>query len=178
MLKRTSSLLPILVLCVAGFAGCKQHPAGPPPEQTSIHAGEIGSSLPSFSVKDLQGKTLTSADLRGKVLLVDFWGTWCEPCRTEMPGYQALQNKYGSAGLVVVGFKVDVMADTEDPLQFAQKLEVRYPLVVGTEEIRSKFGGLEGLPTTMIYDRNGILRSKVIGFEYTTVIESTLKTLL
>jgi thiol-disulfide isomerase/thioredoxin len=127
---------------------------------------------------DLQGQKLTAAELRGKVVLIDFWGTWCAPCKTEMPGYQMLMDRYGPRGFTVVGLKVDVMQDTEDPVQFAKRIAVRYPLAVAADDVRQKFGGLEGLPTTMLYDRAGILRKKVIGFEYTSVFEAELRPLL
>ena len=168
-----------LSLSAVGLVGCNQHSASPiQPKEPVIAAGEIGSRLPDFSVKDLQGDPLSSADLRGKVLLVDFWATWCQPCKKEMPGYQKLLDRYGSRGFVVIGFKFDTMRDMEDPLQFASKIGVRYPLAVGTEDVKQRFGGIEGLPTTMLYDRQGILRTKVIGFEYTDNIEQTLKPLL
>jgi thiol-disulfide isomerase/thioredoxin len=143
-----------------------------------IAAGEIGSRLPAFSVKDLQGREISSADLRGKVVLIDFWATWCQPCKKEMPGYQKLLDRYGSRGLAVVGFKFDTMRDMEDPVQFAQRIGVRYPLAVAADDLKQKFGGIEGLPTTLLYDRQGILRNKVIGFEYTDIIETKLKPLL
>jgi len=168
-----------LSLAVVGFAGCDPHAASPAqPKQPVIAAGVIGSRLPDFSVKDLQGHSLSSADLRGKVVLLDFWATWCQPCKKEMPGYQKLADRYRARGLVVIGFKFDTMRDAEDPLQFAHKIGVRYPLAVATEDVKQKFGGIEGLPTTMIYDRQGILRTKVIGFDYTDTFESALKPLL
>ena len=111
-------------------------------------------------------------------MLADFWATWCQPCKKEMPGYQKLADRYGSRGFVVIGFKSDVMMDTEDPVQFARKIGVHYPLAVATHEVNQKFGDIEGLPTTMLYDRRGILRMKVIGFEYTDNVESALKPLL
>ncbi|MGA7634164.1 MAG: hypothetical protein WCB11_25640 [Terriglobales bacterium] len=88
-------------------------------------------------------------------------------------GQEAMRGK-----VVVIGFKFDTMRDMEDPLQFASKIGVRYPLAVGTEDVKQRFGGIEGLPTTMIYDRQGILRTKVVGFEYTGKIEQALKPLL
>jgi len=168
-----------LSLVVGGLVGCSQHPPNPTqPKEPVIAAGEIGSRLPDFSVKDLQGHSLSSADLRGKVVLVDFWATWCQPCKKEMPGYQKLLDRYGPRGLVVIGFKFDTMMDTEDSVQFARKIGVQYPLAVATEDVRQKFGGIEGLPTAMIYDRQGILRTKVVGFEYMDKFESALKPLL
>src|SRR5580692_3608581 len=158
----------VLSLVVVGLAGCNQHSAGPPvPKTASIAPGEIGSQLPAFSVMDFQGRDISSAAFRDKVVLIDFWATWCQPCKKEMPGYQKLLDRYGSRGFAVVGFKFDTMADTEDPAQFAKKIGVSYPLVVAPDELKERFGGIEGLPTTMLYDRKGILCKKVIGFEYT-----------
>ena len=169
----------VLSLAVAGLAGCNQHSASPPRlKENVIAAGEIGSRLPDFSVKDLQGREISSADLRGKVVLIDFWATWCQPCKKEMPGYQRLEDRYGSRGFAVVGFKFDTMMDMEDPVLFAKKIGVRYPLAVAADDLKQKFGDIEGLPTTMLYDRQGVLRKKIIGFEYTNVIESELKPLL
>ena len=168
-----------LALVAAGFAGCRQAPANPtqPEKHPDVKPGEIGSHLPHFSVTDLRGHPISSEDLRGKVVLVDFWATWCQPCKKEMPGYQTLLRRYGPRGFAVIGFKFDTMMDTEDPLQFAKKIGVRYPLAVASDEVKEKFGGIIGLPTTMIYDRNGVLRQKIIGFEYTNVIEDDLKPL-
>jgi thiol-disulfide isomerase/thioredoxin len=168
-----------LSLAAVGLVGCNQHPTSlPQPKQDVIAAGEIGSRLPEFSIKDLRGREISSSDLRGKVVLIDFWATWCQPCKKEMPGYQKLLDRYGSRGLEVVGFKFDTMRDMEDPVQFAKRIGVRYPLPVAADELKHKFGGIEGLPTTLLYDRQGILRQKVIGFEYTDTIESELKPLL
>jgi thiol-disulfide isomerase/thioredoxin len=165
-------------LCLIGFVGCNQHSASPSQAPKLVAAGEIGSRLPDFSVKDLQGHPLSSADLRGKVVLVDFWATWCQPCKKEMAGYQKLADRYGSIGFAVIGFKFETMPDMEDPLQFAKRIGAHYPLAVATDDLKQKFGGIEGLPTTMLYDRQGLLRLKVIGFEYTDNIESALKPLL
>src|SRR5271168_1910351 len=125
-----------LSFAALGLAGCTQHPASPSqPQQVSIAAGEIGSRLPDFSVKDLQGREISSANLRGKVVLIDFWATWCQPCKKEMPGYQKLLDRYGTRGFEIIGFKFDTMMDTEDPVLFAKKIGVRYPLAVAADEL-------------------------------------------
>src|ERR1700741_2814059 len=162
--------LVFLSLVGNGLAGCNQHPASaPPPKEVALVPGEIDSRLPDFTVTDLQGREVSSADLRGKVVLIDFWATWCQPCKQEMPGYQKLLDHYGSRGFAVVGFKFDTMMDMEDPVTFAKKIGVRYPLAVAADDLKQKFGGIEGLPTTVLYYRQGILRKKIIGFEYTYV---------
>src|SRR5438067_8776589 len=141
-------LLGFLILLMVGLAGCGRNSASPPQsKQAAIAAGEIGSHLPDFSVKDLRGRALSSADLRGKVVLIDFWATWCQPCKKEMPGYQKLLDRYGSQGFQAIGFKFDTMADMQNPLQFAKKIGVSYPLAVATPDLKNKFGGIEGLPT-------------------------------
>lgn len=95
-----------------------------------------------------------------------------------MPGYQRLADNYGARGFVVIGFKFDTMPDMGDPLQFAKGIAVHYPLAVATDDMKQRFGGIEALPTTMLYDRQGLLRTKVIGFEYTDKVEEALKPLL
>src|SRR5215472_15429103 len=168
-----------LILAAGGLVGCNAHEASPAQQtKATVPAGEIGARLPEFSLTDLQGRPLSSSELRGKVVLVDFWATWCQPCKKEMPGYQKLEDRYGSRGLAVIGFKFETMPDMQDPLQFAEGIGVRYPLAVATEDLKRKFGGIEGLPTTMLYDRNGILRWKIVGFVYTDTVESALKPLL
>lgn len=167
-----------VIFLAATLAGCGSHFGRSSGKQTAP-AGEIGSRLPDFTAKDLRGSgEISSATMRGKVVIVDFWGTWCAPCKTEMPGYQKLLDEYGPQGFAVVGFKATMMADTEDPVKFAKEAGVRYPLAVATPGIMDKFGGLKGLPTTFIYGRDGILRQKIIGFEYTDAVEADIKSLL
>lgn len=172
-------VLLLFLLAVVGFVGCNAHSVSPaqPPHQF-IAAGEIGSRLPDFSVRGLEGHPVSSSEFRGKVVLVDFWATWCQPCKKEMPGYQKLVDRYGSRGFVAIGFKFETMPDAQDPLLFAKSIGLRYPLALATDDLKQKFGGIEGLPTTMLYDRNGVLRWKIIGFEYTDNVESALKPLL
>jgi hypothetical protein len=86
-------------------------------------------------------------------------------------------DRYGS-GFVTIGFKFETMPDMQDPLQFAKEIGGHYPLAVASDELKQKFGGIEGLPRTMLFDRNGILRWKIIGFECTDRVESALKPLL
>jgi peroxiredoxin len=168
----------LVFVIVGGLGGCSRTPASPTQAQPEIRTGEIGSRLPDFAIKDLQGNEISSANLRGKVVLIDLWATWCQPCKKEMPGYQTLLDHYESRGFAVVGLKSNVMMDAEDPMKFAKKIGVHYPLASASADLVQKFGGMEGLPTTFVYDRQGILRDKVIGFEYTDHFEQDLKPLL
>lgn len=166
------TLFVLVFLCALLLSGCERKPEVKPPP------GSIGSSLPHFETQDLYGERLSWKDLQNKVALIDFWAPWCAPCRKEMPGYQQLLDRYGPQGFVVIGLKVDVMADPEDPVSFAKGLGVHYPIAIAPATLRDKFGPFEGLPTTLIYDRRGILRNKIIGFEYTSKIEAIVKSLL
>src|SRR5579884_2226188 len=166
-------------VALVGLAGCSRTPASPTkPKQAAVAASEIGSHMPHFTATDLRGHPISSADLRGKVVLIDFCATWCQPCKKEMPGYQKLLDHYGSQALAVIDLKLDIKRDAINPLQFAKQIGVHYPLAVASDDIKQKFGGIDGLPTTMLYDRQGVLRDKVIGFEYTEHFESEIRTLL
>jgi thiol-disulfide isomerase/thioredoxin len=168
----------LLLALVAGLTGCSRNSAGPTQSHVVAAAGELGSLLPDFEVRDFRGNEISAEGLRGKVVLIDIWATWCGPCRKEMPGYQKLLDRYGARGFVVIGLKSNVMMDTEDPVKFAKEIGVHYPLVSASAETIAKFGKLEGLPTTLLYDRKRILRDKVIGFEYTENFENAIKPLL
>jgi hypothetical protein len=87
-------------------------------------------------------------------------------------------DRYGSCGFAVLGLKATMMMDTEDPMQFAREAGVHYPLAIASSQATQALGGILGLPTTFLYDRQGVLRYRVIGFEYTNVIEAQLKPLL
>src|SRR5580765_3491470 len=115
----------LAIALIAGLAGCDRHPASSAPQKPVIPVGELGSHLPVFDVRDLQGNNVSSQNLQGKVVLIDIWATWCQPCRKEMPGYQTLLDKYGARGFAVVGQKPNVMRDTEDPVKFAKQIGVR-----------------------------------------------------
>ena len=173
-----AGILVLPLVLMIGFAACNREAASPNLQKQAIPAGEVGSRLPEFRLKDMQGNEISSEGLRGKVVLIDIWATWCGPCRKEMPGYQKLLDNYGPRGLAVIGLKSNMMMDTEEPMKFAKEIGVHYPLVNASAETIDAFGKLEGLPTTMIYDRNGILRQKVIGFDYPDNFERSVKALL
>jgi len=154
-----------------------QLPRGSPAAPTAaVPPGEVGTRLPEFHFKDISGREISSEELRGKIVLIDFWATWCGPCKVEMPGYQILQERYGDRGLVVIGLALDT--DSAAVSRFAKKLGVNYTLALSTAEVQQAFGGILGIPTTILVDREGIIRQKIIGFEYTEAFESAIKELL
>jgi peroxiredoxin len=142
--------------------------------------GEIGSHAPQLRLTDIHGRALPPEIVHGKVLLLDYWAPWCMPCEKEMPGYQELQDKYRDRGVVVIGVVFDPgMAMGEETAEhFAERLHIRYPLVNDSPELQRQFGGIQGVPTTYLVDRAGVIRYKVIGFESTDAVEKALQPLL
>ncbi len=115
-----------------------------------------------WKLKDVDGRPVTSDQFKGKVVVLDFWATWCAPCKTEIPGYVALQKKYGADGLVVVGVSMDT-GGTADVRQFIKDFGINYTVVIGDDTIVSAFAPIDGYPTTFIIDRDGLIRNKKLG---------------
>jgi thiol-disulfide isomerase/thioredoxin len=122
---------------------------------------------PMWKLKDLDGNVVNSYQFKGKVMVLDFWATWCAPCKAEIPGYIALQKKYGAEGLVVVGVSKD--DDTPKRLatvrDFAASHGMNYTIVFTDDNIEDALGGIDAIPTTYIIDREGRIRSKKVGAE-------------
>jgi thiol-disulfide isomerase/thioredoxin len=140
-------------------------------------AGQAAVMPPEWSLKDMDGKTVHSTDFKGKVVILDFWATWCGPCQAEIPSFIALQKQYAKQGLVVVGLSVDQEgADVVKP--FAQKLGMNYPVVLTDEKTQEAFGGIEAVPTTFIVDREGHIVKEHTGFADKDEFENEIKPLL
>jgi thiol-disulfide isomerase/thioredoxin len=130
--------------------------------------------MPAFHLRDMAGHEVSSAQFQGKVVLLDFWATWCAPCKQEMPGYEKLYRRYRDRGLVVIGIAAD--SDATLVSKFAKQLKITYPLLISGMDVQRY--GVEGLPTTLLVDRRGFVKKKVVGFEYTEPFENALRGLL
>lgn len=145
-----------------------------------------GGLAPGIKVKDLNDKDVTLADYRGKVVLVNFWATWCDPCRVEIPWLIAMQDKYGPKGFTVLGIAMDeegkpVVAPFVAKERYdvnGQKLAMNYPIVVGNEKVAEQFGGLLGFPTSILVSKDGKQIKRVTGIineeEISKLIEGAL----
>ncbi|HUA98433.1 MAG TPA: TlpA disulfide reductase family protein [Terracidiphilus sp.] len=131
---------------------------------------------PEFTRRDLNGATVDLARLRGKVVLLDFWATWCAPCEVEMPAFSAWQRKYGAQGLQVVGISMD---DSPAPVRRAVgRLKPAYPVAMGDAQLGELYGGVMGLPLVFLIDRRGVVRARYQGETDLKRIETRMRELL
>lgn len=137
---------------------------------------EKGSLAPDFNLKVLggDGKTIKLSSLRGKGVLVNFWATYCEPCKVEMPWLVELQNKYGPEGLQIVGVAVDDV-DEKTISDFVHKMGVNYPVLIGTEKVADTYGGINGLPMSFYLDRDGKVVDRILGLVSKSEIEADIQ---
>ena len=117
----------------------------------------------NFTLKDMDGKDLRLADYKGKVILIDFWATWCGPCKYEIPGFVELQDQYGKQGLQVIGVSVDDTADKLPP--FVKEFKMNYPVLLGLgrDDVQEAYGPIWGIPVNVLISRDGRICSRHTG---------------
>jgi len=132
----------------------------------------------NFSFKDITGKKVALSDFKGKVILLDFWATWCTPCKQEIPGFIELQKKYGERGLQVIGLSVD---DTMTlAKQYATSMKMNYPVLLaeGKEDILKAYDPIPSIPVSVIIDRGGRIVARHLGIAEKDVFEKEIVPLL
>jgi thiol-disulfide isomerase/thioredoxin len=144
-----------------------------------IPAGVLGQTAkaPALTLQDLRGRTVRLSDYRGKVVLLNFWATWCPPCRAEMPDLIKWQRDYRKQGLQVIGVTYPPQKKIE-VRRFTRSLKVNYPIVIGSKETKELFFQGETLPLTVIVDREGNIREVIEGILLPEEFEQKIKPLL
>ena len=159
----------VTVMLVFGFQMARRTGRG-----VSAGPSMKGQTAPDFTLESLDGKTVHLSDFRGKGVLLNFWATWCQPCKIEMPWFAELQKQYGPQGLQIVGIAMDD-ASPKEIGEFAHDLGVNYPILVGKEAVGDAYGGVQFLPATFYIGRDGKVVDKVFGLKGRGEIEENIK---
>lgn len=174
-MKRKAIILALMVVVVAGLLFLAKFQGSLPVGSGHTAAAAItGNSAPDFVLTDLQGRSLKLSDLRGKAVVLNFWATWCPPCKEEIPWFVELQKRYGSQGLQIVGISMDD-GDQKDVERFAAENSINYPILFAKDKVAEQYGGIEFLPTTFYIDRNGVVMDRVYGQTGRYEIERNVK---
>jgi len=182
----------ILVLMLIA-AGCKKKEPEPTQQttQAEVEAEEkptkpavdkapletADNPAPSFTLQDLNGKTVSLSDFQGKVVVLDFWATWCPPCVMEIPHFIELYEQYKDQGFAIVGISLD-RGGISVVKSFAQKYRVNYPILMTDGQVDKAYGGIPSIPTTFVIDSAGNIRQKYVGYQEKAVFEADIKALL
>jgi cytochrome c biogenesis protein CcmG/thiol:disulfide interchange protein DsbE len=153
---------------------------GPSKSRQSASSGKVGAKVGDiafdFSLPDENGDQVALSDFRGKVVVLDFWATWCPPCRKEIPGFVQLQKKYPD-DVAVVGVSLD-QEGWKKVSPFMEQNDINYTIVLGDESVTRKYGGINGIPTTFVIDGEGVIRDVHVGYAEPAVFEKAVKAAL
>lgn len=154
----------------SAFSGAKTTPGG--------SAADDAKAAPDFSIPDLAGGMVKLSDYKGRVVILDFWDTWCPPCKKGIPDFIALYEENKDKGFVVIGLAFG-REGKDKVIQFVKDKGITYPIVIATEQVENDYGPIDGIPTTVVIDKKGKIVERYVGFteksEFERVIEPLLK---
>jgi peroxiredoxin len=144
---------------------------------STMHVGPAGTgdTAPDFTLTSTDGTRVSLAEYRGKVVLLNFWATWCGPCKAEIPSFIKMQEKYGARGLVIVGVALDEPADVRG---YVRSSGINYPILIGDAGIANEYGGIRSIPTSFLIDREGKIVDSRIGLQPEGLWPSEIEKLL
>ena len=181
--KRNAIILIVVILVVAGmiYVGARiSRKANVGLEAPAAPEVAVGAVAPEFELKTLDGKTAKLSDYKGKAVLLNFWATWCEPCKIEMPWLVDFYKQYAPQGFTVLGVAMDDDADSKEWVQkdirkFAEEKKVNYPVLLGNSKLGDTYGGVPFLPEIFYIDRQGKIVQHVVGLKGKGEIEENIK---
>ena len=136
---------------------------------------EVGDKAPDFALKDMDGKTVNLSDYKGKVVVLDFFASWCPPCREEIPDFIGLQKSYGAGSFSMVGV---AMVSLNEAKEFAKKMGINYPVLIDDGKVSTVYGPVRSIPTTFVIDKDSKIAKFYIGYRPKDVFENDIKALL
>ena len=165
----------LVFVLLFGLAGCSESSAVLP--ESSVKAAGDRNLAPDFELKDETGKTVRLSDYRGQVVLLNFWATWCGPCKLEIPWFVEFEQNHKDEGFAVLGVSMD--EDGWDSVKpYMERVKVNYRVLLGTDSVAMLYGGVDSLPTTFLIDRDGKIASVHIGLVSKGDYESDIQALL
>jgi peroxiredoxin len=160
-------------------------PSGSAPAGDSPYANPLaGKKAPDFTLRDTTGKKVTLSSYKGKAVIVDFWATWCAPCKIEIPWLEKLHDQYASQGLEILGVSEDdldyddqakLLKEKQEIADAASKLRVNYPILIDDSNVSKPYGGVDALPTTYFVDRDGKVVAATVGLADRDEIEADIR---
>ena len=147
------------------------------PAETEAPSAAKPAPAPAWTLKNLEGKPVSLSDFKGKVVILDFWATWCPPCRAEIPSFIELQKEYGDQGLAVIGLSLDE-SGAAAVKKFVERAGMNYTVVMADQAVAGAYGGVEAIPTTFVIDRQGRIVARHVGLTSRGEFEKEIKPLL
>jgi thiol-disulfide isomerase/thioredoxin len=167
--KRSIILLAFFIVAAMGIFMF----ARPKAEDMKTAAFDDQKPAADFSLPDINGKTVKLSDFKGKTVVLNFWATWCGPCKKEIPDFIELQNQYGKDGVQFIGVAID-QEGLPVVKPYAEINKMNYPVLIGNDEVFAKFGGSNAIPVTMLIDKKGAIRNTYVGAKPKQALEDML----
>jgi peroxiredoxin len=187
--QRKANLLPIvgllfLILAIGYFSYMARKAENSNGDESYTTISKVVASVPfdikpapDFELPDVNGKKVKLSDFKGKVIILNFWATWCPPCRAEIPGFIELYKKYKDKGVEIIGISLDE-GGVKDVVPFMKEFGINYHILIGNYKVTQDYGGIRGIPTTFVIDKKGNIRAKYVGYRPKEVFERDIIMLL